>query len=156
MTGSGITWRVRLLAVATVLLATLLSPAGVAGAFAKPAPPSPDGQSASPPTVSGLLPANDLASIDTGRWIVQLAEQPAAAHVRAVQASPAAQPAGRFHAAAADSQAYEAHLAGGQRAFEATLAHTAKGATVERRYSVALNGMAVRMSKDQAAAVRRL
>jgi subtilisin family serine protease len=159
MTGSGTTWRVRLLAVVTVLLATLLSPAGVARAFAKPAPPSPDGQSTSPPTVSGRLPANDLASVDTGRWIVQLAEQPAAAHVRAVravQASPAAQPAGRYHAAAADNQAYESHLAGSQRAFEATLAHTAKGAIVERRYSVALNGMAVRMSKDQAAAVRRL
>jgi subtilisin family serine protease len=160
MTGSGVALRVRLLAVVAVLLATLLSPAGVERATAKTAPPNPDGPSPSPAaasaSASGQLHASDLASVDTGRWIVQLDEQPAAAHVRAARTVPAARPSGRFHAAAADSQAYESHLAGSQRAFEATLAHAARGATVDRRYSVALNGMAVRMSRDQAAAVRRL
>jgi len=41
-------------------------------------------------------------------------------------------------------------------AFEATLAQTARGATVDHHDSMALNGMSVKMSKDEAGAVRRL
>jgi minor extracellular serine protease Vpr len=96
-------------------------------------------------------PAAGAAAVDspTGRWIVQLAEPALARHAPARKA-------GKLDAAGATATAYAGHLAAGQQSFAERMRQVAPKAAVERDYHVVLDGMSVRMSSTDAAAVRRM
>lgn len=131
------------------LVVAVLWPVGMPGAAAQaPEVPAPD---------SDVI---DLASYPAERWIVQLEDPPLAAYRGGVAGLPATAASAtgfrRLSLASSESTAYLAHLAGQQDRFVAELASVARNARVERRYEVTLNGMAVTMSPEQAAAVREM
>ncbi|MGH8899720.1 MAG: S8 family serine peptidase [Egibacteraceae bacterium] len=118
-------------------------------------PPTPrpaDARTASQQTV-------DLATYPARRWIVQLADPPLAQYRGTLAGLPAttAQLIGhRLKVVSALSTSYLARLSTQRERLTATLGRVARGARVERTYEVALNGMAVAMSPEQAAVVRAL
>jgi subtilisin family serine protease len=132
----------------TVLVAGLL-PAALSPATAAPAPTATDtAPTGSAPTGTGA-PAAQLGS-PTGRWIVQLSEPALARHPQARTR------AGRLDPAAKAATDYTGQLARTQASFTGRLHQVAPKAAVQRTYHVALDGMSVRMSDADAAAVRRL
>jgi subtilisin family serine protease len=100
----------------------------------------------------------DLATYNADRWIVQLAGKPLARYPkvkRGITFAGVQQPA-KIDLQSAFNRRYLNRLARSQTAFAAKIRQAARGARVERRFSVTLNGMVVRMSKAQAAKVRRM
>jgi subtilisin family serine protease len=134
----------RWIAAAGIAVATSI--AVPATAAARPAPPDGDGAPGRAPTPdeSGEI---DLADFAADRWIVQLAAPSVASHDTT---------AGPLNVATAANVAYRDQLEARQSGFEQQLARVAPGAEVERTYQVVLNGLAVDMSAEQAAAVRQL
>jgi subtilisin family serine protease len=99
----------------------------------------------------------DLATYDAKRWIVQLKAKPLARYARAksgIWQAGVARP--KLNLKADLSRRYMSRLARTQLRFAARLRKAVRGVRVERMYRVTLNGMAVRMSKAQAAKVRRM
>jgi subtilisin family serine protease len=138
-----------------MIAATFAIPGVVSPAAARPSPPDHDSG-----RVFAKATEPDLATAGSDRWIVQLDDPPAASYRGGIgnlrATSPKVTGAAAFDATSKASNAYAKHLRVKQRAFTSVLASVAPGATVEHRYHVALNGMAVKMSGRQAAAVRRL
>jgi subtilisin family serine protease len=100
----------------------------------------------------------DLATYNAKRWIVQLSGKPLARYPRVqrgISFAGVARPA-KIDLRAAVNRRYLDRLARAQRGFAARLKSAVRGARVERTFRVTLNGMAVRMSKAQAAKVRRM
>ncbi|MGH8903693.1 MAG: S8 family serine peptidase, partial [Egibacteraceae bacterium] len=101
----------------------------------------------------------DLATYPARRWIVQLADPPLAQYRGRLVALPATATqltGNRLNTASIPNTAYLAHLRTQREHLTAALGRVARGARVERTYEVAVNGMAVAMSPEQAAAVRAL
>jgi subtilisin family serine protease len=99
----------------------------------------------------------DLATYDATRWIVQLKGKPLARHPgakRAISFAGIARP--KIDLKAGVNRRYLNRLARTQTNFAARLRKAVRGVRVERTYRLTLNGMAVRMSKAQAAKVRRM
>jgi minor extracellular serine protease Vpr len=99
----------------------------------------------------------DLATYDAKRWIVQLHGKPLARYPRAKRAisfAGIARP--KVDLKAAVNRRYLNRLARTQTGFAARLRRAIRGVRVERTFRVTLNGMAVRMTKAQAAKVRRM
>jgi subtilisin family serine protease len=99
----------------------------------------------------------DLATYNAKRWIVQLKAKPLARYARAkrgIWQAGLARP--KLNLKADLSRRYLSRLAGSQLRFAARLRKAVRGVRIERTYRVTLNGMAVRMSKAQAAKVRRM
>ena len=115
--------------------------------------------------VAGVKPTGkaarvDLAKISAKRWIVQLRGAPLATYrggvpgFRATAAS--ATGASQLNVTSARSVRYVKHLKSVQQAFALRLHAVAPGAKVQRGYQAVLNGVAVKMSRGQAAKVRRM
>ncbi len=99
----------------------------------------------------------DLATYDAKRWIIQLKAKPLARHPgvrRAVSYAGLTRP--KIDLKATANRRYLRGLARNQASFTARLKQAVRGVRIERTYRVTLNGMAVRMSKAQAAKVRRM
>ncbi|HKF13907.1 MAG TPA: S8 family serine peptidase, partial [Gaiellaceae bacterium] len=99
----------------------------------------------------------DLATYNAKRWIVQLRGKPLARYPRAkrlVSYAGVARP--KIDLKAAVNRHYLRGLARTQKGFAARLRSAVRGVRIERTYRLTLNGMAVRMSKAQAAKVRRM
>ena len=99
----------------------------------------------------------DLATYNAKRWIVQLDGKPLARFPRvkrAISLAGIARP--KIDLKAAVNRRYLNRLARAQTGFAARLRSAVRGARVERTFRVTLNGMAVRMSKTQAAKVRKM
>ena len=100
----------------------------------------------------------DLATYNAKRWIVQLDGKPLARYPRVkrgISFAGVSRPA-KIDLQAAVNRRYLNRLARTQRGFAARLGRAVRGVRVERTFRVTLNGMAVRMSKAQAAKVRGL
>jgi subtilisin family serine protease len=100
----------------------------------------------------------DLATYNAKRWIVQLDGKPLARYPRAKKGLTFAgmsRPA-KLNLNAAVNRRYLKRLARTQTGFAARLRTAIRGARVERTFRVTLNGMAVRMTRAQAARVRRM
>jgi minor extracellular serine protease Vpr len=100
----------------------------------------------------------DLATYNAHRWIVQLAGKPLARYPRVkrgITFSGMQRPA-KIDLQAGVNRRYLNRLARAQRGFAAKLRTVARGARVERTFRLTLNGIAVRMTKAQAAKVRKL
>jgi subtilisin family serine protease len=98
----------------------------------------------------------DLATYNARRWIVQLDGKPLARYPRAKKGLTFAgmsRPA-KINLNAAVNRRYLNRLARTQTGFAARLRTAVRGARVERTFRVTLNGIAVRMTKAQAAKVR--
>jgi subtilisin family serine protease len=100
----------------------------------------------------------DLSTYNAKRWIVQLRGAPLASYRLA---GPFFGPrnlttnrAGRLTASSARGAAYMKRLKTTQQAFAHKLVRKVRGAKVQRGYQVVLNGLAVKMTAKQAAAVR--
>ncbi len=118
-------------------------------AAARPDPGADEPVSPGGPPSAGTV---DLATIDADRWIVQLAEPSVAS--RAADAA-----GGEVGSLDVDTEAnasYSDHLEAGQQGLSDQLLSVAPSAEVEQTYQVVLNGMAVSMSAEEAAAVREL
>jgi minor extracellular serine protease Vpr len=102
----------------------------------------------------------NLATYPAKRWIVQLTGAPLATYrggVKGLRATSAASTgAARLDATTARSRAYTSYLQARQRALAQRLTSVVPSAKVQRSYQVVLNGLAVKMSRSQAAAVRRM
>ncbi len=102
----------------------------------------------------------DLATYPAKRWIVQLNGAPLATYRRGAAGlhgtAAAVTGASRLNVSSARSRAYVSHLRSVQRAFAQRLARKLPGIRVQRTYQVVLNGLAVKMSRGQAAIARRL
>ncbi|HEV3478081.1 MAG TPA: S8 family serine peptidase [Gaiellaceae bacterium] len=99
----------------------------------------------------------DLATYDAKRWIVQLKAKPLARYPgakRAISFAGIARP--KIDLKATVNRRYVSRLARVQRGFAARLRTAVRGVRIERTFRVTLNGMAVRMTKAQAAKVRRM
>ena len=99
----------------------------------------------------------DLATFNAKRWIVQLKGKPLARYSRAkrtVGYAGVARP--KLDLKAAVNRSYVRGLSRTQRGFAARLRTVVRGVRIERTYRLTLNAMAVRMSKAQAAKVRRM
>jgi subtilisin family serine protease len=99
----------------------------------------------------------DLATYNAKRWIVQLNGKPLARYARAkrgISYAGIARP--KIDLKAAVNRRYLNRLARAQTGFAARLRRAVRGVRVERMFRITLNGMAVRMSKAQAAKVRRM
>ncbi|MGH9117055.1 MAG: S8 family serine peptidase [Acidimicrobiales bacterium] len=94
----------------------------------------------------------DLATADADRWIVQLAEPAVARHA----ADAAGGELGALDLSTAANAAYLDQLESRQEGFAGQLEQVAPAAEVERTYQVVVNGLAVAMSAEEAAAVRAL
>ncbi len=122
---------------------------------------APTGDIAPAPT-GDAAPAQpvDLATYPATRWIVQLADPPLAAYTGGIDGlAPTAieiTGARRLDLANPDVRAYRQHLTANQRSFRQTLAKVALGHRVDRIYTITVNGLAVKMTAAQAAAVRAL
>jgi subtilisin family serine protease len=130
------------------LLLALLAAAVAGGAAART---DPDAQSAGTARI-------DLATYNAKRWIVQLDGKPLARYPRVkrgISFAGISRPA-KIDLKAAVNRRYLNRLARAQRGFAARLRSVVRGVRVERSYRLTLNGMAVRMSKAQAARVRRM
>lgn len=132
------------------------APAAQAAAPAREAAATPRG--ATTPPRPAAVP--DLATHPARRWIVQLADPPAARYPGGVGALPATAPEAtgrrRLAVGAPSTQAYLNFLHARQRDAFSAIAASVPGAYVERSYQLVLNGLAVRMSAAQAARVRQL
>src|SRR5258707_7357151 len=139
----------------TALVALLVG--AVPPAAAQPPAPNDEAPSAAPAPQGGSV---NLASQAADRWIVQLSEAPLARYAGGVAglAPTANSTTGQDHldAETPSSRAYLAHLDDGHNAFESRLGQAVPGAKVEQRYQTVLNGLAVKMSTSDAAAVRKL
>jgi minor extracellular serine protease Vpr len=99
----------------------------------------------------------DLATYNAKRWIVQLDGKPLARFPRAKRGiSLAGVMRPKLDLRAALNRRYLTRLARTQAMFTARLRKAVRGVRVERTFRVTLNGIAVRMSKAQAAKVRRM
>ncbi len=102
----------------------------------------------------------DLATSQARRWIVQLTGAPLATYRGGIAGlrgtSAAATGRSRLNVASARSRAYVRHLQAAQRVFAQRLTRAVRGASVQRSYQVVLDGLAVKMSRAQAAIVRRM
>src|SRR5262245_20504865 len=100
----------------------------------------------------------DLSTYNAKRWIVQLRGVPLASYGLGVGRVNAANNARVSHARmdvkSARSVAYVDQLKSQQRAFIRQLHRVVHGAKVQRSYQVVLNGLAIAMTKKQAALVR--
>ena len=99
----------------------------------------------------------DLATYNAKRWIVQLKGKPLARYPgakRAISYAGLARP--KLDLKAGVNRRYLTRLARTQRGFAVRLRSAVRGVRIERTYRLTLNGMAVRMSKAQAAKVRRM
>jgi subtilisin family serine protease len=99
----------------------------------------------------------DLATYDATRWIVQLKGKPLARHPgakRAISFAGLARP--KIDLKAAANRRYLNRMARTQAGFKVRLRKAVRGVRIDRTFRVTLNGMAVRMSKAQAAKVRRM
>src|SRR3954447_18236786 len=111
------------------------------------------------PVVKPAKPARtiNLATYDARRWIVQLRGAPlariglAGAYHGTRNATAASR---RLSTSSARAAAYVSGLKATQHAFARQLVRSLPGAKVQRNYQVVLNGLAVKMTKKQAAAVR--
>jgi minor extracellular serine protease Vpr len=136
-----------------VLLSGGLVLALFAATFAGAAAARSDGRSAKAGTAR-----IDLATYNAKRWIVQLDGKPLARYPRAKKGLTLAgmsRPA-KIDLRAAVNRRYLKRLARTQIAFTARLKSAFRGARVDRTFGVTLNGMAVRMTKAQAAKVRKM
>jgi subtilisin family serine protease len=99
----------------------------------------------------------DLATYNAKRWIVQLDGKPLARFPRAKRGiSFAGVMRPKLDLKAGVNRRYLSRLARTQARFSARLRQAVRGVRVERTFRVTLNGIAVRMSKAQAAKVRRM
>src|SRR5688500_6564178 len=99
----------------------------------------------------------DLATYDAKRWIVQLKAKPLARYPGAKRAgSYAGVTRPKIDLKAAVNRRYLNRLASTQTKFATRLRSIVRGVRIERTYRVTLNGMAVRMTRAQAANVRRM
>ncbi|MDP8962306.1 MAG: S8 family serine peptidase, partial [Actinomycetota bacterium] len=145
----------------TVIILLVLGLTGVPGFAASPAhvraASEPAGEAAASPRGAAAL---DLASHPAERWIVQLADPPAARYQGGVgvlrATAPAATVRPRLAISAPGTQAYLRFLHDRQRDVTSSILAAVPGAQVERSYQLVLNGLGVRMSAAQAALVRRL
>jgi subtilisin family serine protease len=133
---------------AGALLAAGVLPGAIATAHAAPAGAAADSGTGSPGAAATAAVAGRVGS-PTGRWIVQLAEPSLAEHAPTRGRA-------RLDVASADAAAYTGHLATARRSFADRIRQVAPDAQVVRDYHVVLNGMSVRMSPAEAAAVRRM
>jgi subtilisin family serine protease len=105
-------------------------------------------------------PPIDLATYNASRWIVQLRGVPLASYGLGVGrlngTNNAVSRSARMNVKSARSAAYVSQLKSQQRAFTQRLVRTVRGAKVQRSYQVVLNGLAVKMTKKQAAIVRHM
>jgi subtilisin family serine protease len=127
------------------------------GPGANPAQAMVDPGSVAQPAPSEAI---DLATYGARRWMVQLAEPPIAAYEGGMAGlAPTAiwvTGARRLDLKAPAARAYRRHLEATQRDFRQTLAKAAPGSRVDYSYTITVNGLGVKMSPAQAAAVRRL
>src|SRR5436190_22889526 len=128
---------------ALVVLAIAASAGAVVGPTAKPIDQARAGQK----------PVN-LATYPAKRWIVQLKAAPLATYRGFQTASRAGST--RLDVSSRTSRAYMHRLVQQQRAFTLRLKRMLPGVRVQRTYQAVLNGVAVRMSRRQAARVRGL
>ncbi len=102
----------------------------------------------------------DLATYPAKRWIVQLNGAPLATYRGGAAGlhgtAAAVTGASRLNVSSARSRAYVSHLRSVQHVFAQRLARKLPGIRVQRTYQVVLNGLAVKMSRGQAAIARRL
>src|SRR5215831_18828330 len=98
----------------------------------------------------------NLATYPAKRWIVQLKAPPLATYRGAASTHGAAGVQSRLNVNSARSRAYVQRLQTAQHAFAQRLTKAVSGAKVQRTYQVVLNGIAVEMTRKQAAAVRRM
>jgi subtilisin family serine protease len=100
----------------------------------------------------------DLATYNATRWIVQLKGKPLAKFPRVKRGITFAgmQRPAKIDFQAAVNRRYLNTLARTQRGFAAKLRRSFRGVRVEQTFRFTLNGMAVRMSKAQAAKVRKM
>jgi subtilisin family serine protease len=99
----------------------------------------------------------DLATYNAKRWIVQLKAKPLARYPGAKRAgSYAGVTRPKIDLKAAVNRRYLNRLASTQTKFATRLRGIVRGVRIERTYRVTLNGMAVRMTRAQAANVRRM
>jgi subtilisin family serine protease len=99
----------------------------------------------------------DLATYDAKRWIVQLKAKPLARYARAkrgIWQAGVARP--KLNLKAGLSRRYLGQVTRTQTRFAARLRKAVRGIRIERTFRVTLNGMAVDMTKKQAAKVRRM
>jgi subtilisin family serine protease len=140
----------RLVAASIAVLSVVLGLASPGAA--RPDPGRDEPAAGGGPRTAGVT---DLATADADRWIVQL-DEPSVAN----RASLAAQAAGgeltSLDLTTAANAGYRAHLEAGQDTFGQELEQVAPGAAVERAYQAVVNGLAVSMSSEEAAAVREL
>jgi subtilisin family serine protease len=124
---------------AAVLLSLSVLPASAFGV-----PDTPAG-----PPITGGSP--------TGRWIVQLAEPALVAHARAAgQLAEQADGQQKLDASQPDSTAYTGKLRESQRGFGDRLKQAVPGARIEREFQTVLNGLAVKMTPENAEKVRTM
>ncbi|MFN8474793.1 MAG: S8 family serine peptidase [Anaerolineae bacterium] len=141
------------------VLALLLAAAATASAQ-PPKPGSSTGDEAPATPQRAPRQTIDLATYPAKRWIVQLKDAPVAkydggvAGYKATSAKAAGQT--KLDTNSADAKAYAAYLDAQQKAFASALSKVAPDAKVEASYQVVLNGVAVKMSAEQAKAVRKL
>ena len=118
----------------------------------------------STPAVKGLgkgkatakLPV-DLATLNASRWIVQLRGAPLATYGLGVgRYNGANNASAHLNVRSSSSAAYVSQLKSQQAAFTRQLVRTVRGAKVQRSYQVVLNGLAVKMTRKQAAIVRQM
>lgn len=101
--------------------------------------------------------AIDLATYPVQRWIVQLSDPPLAeAEVAGTAPQRAGSGAARLDVTTSASQDYIRRLQAQQAAFRVRLAEVAPGSQAQLDYQVVLNGLAVKMTPEQAAVVRDL
>jgi subtilisin family serine protease len=140
------------LVLATVVLVLGRAPAAPSAA----AMVDPGGAPAAPSTGQAI----DLATYQAPRWVVQLAEPPVAAYTGGIAGlaptSIAVTGARRLDPAQPSVRAYRQYLLAAQRAFRQTLAKVAPGYRVDQTYTLTVNGLGVKMTPAQAAAVRAL
>ncbi|MGH9185947.1 MAG: S8 family serine peptidase, partial [Acidimicrobiales bacterium] len=94
----------------------------------------------------------DLATIDADRWIVQLGEPSVANKAAAISGGEL----GSLDLDAPANASYRTQLEARQGGFSRQLGLVAPAAKVEQTYQIVLNGMAVSMSSEEAAAVRAM
>jgi minor extracellular serine protease Vpr len=98
----------------------------------------------------------DLATYNARRWIVQLKAPPLATYRGFAGSHGAAAAQSRLDVASARSRAYVRQLQATQHAFARRMSTVVRGAKVQRSYQVVLDGLGVKMTRAQAAKVRRM
>jgi len=143
--------RITLFVVPFLLLATTVATAG--GGTVQPGAKATAAPSATAKKIN-------LATYPAKRWIVQLNGAPLATYRGGVSGlrgtAAAATGESRLNVSSTRSRAYVRHLRSVQHAFAQRLVRRLPGAHVQRTYQVVLNGLAVKMSRGQAAIARKL